>query len=65
VPGFTEPIRFAAGVNLPELARMAPECPDVPSLIETYERRVASADPRSLLLGLSFLLGRGVLSRSP
>jgi flavin-dependent dehydrogenase len=63
VPGFTEPIRFAAGVNLSDLARMAPNCPDVPSLITAYERRVASADPRNLLLGLSFLLGRGVLSR--
>ena len=64
VPGFTAPIRFAAGVNLTELARIAPECRDVPSLIAKYEDRVVKVDPRDVLVGLSFLITRGVLSRT-
>jgi len=64
VPGFTAPIRFAAGVNLTELARIAPGCRDVPSLIAMYEETVVKADPRDVLVGLSFLITRGVLSRT-
>lgn len=64
VPGFEAPVRFAAGVNLPELIRLAPECRDMPSLAEAYERRVAAVDPRELLIGLSFLVTRGALSLS-
>jgi flavin-dependent dehydrogenase len=62
VPGFDTPLRFAAGVNLPELIRLAPECRDMPSLAEAYERRVSAVDPRELLIGLSFLVTRGALS---
>jgi flavin-dependent dehydrogenase len=64
IPGFRTPIRFAAGVNLPELARIAPDCRDVPTLLTAYERRVATVDPRDLLVGLSFLVTRGVISRA-
>ena len=64
VPGLEAPLRFAAGVNLPELIRLAPECRDMPSLAEAYERRVAAVDPRELLIGLSFLVTRGALSLS-
>ena len=62
VPGYETPLRFAAGVNLPELIRLAPECRDMPSLAEAYEQRVAPVDPRELLIGLSFLVTRGALS---
>jgi hypothetical protein len=62
VRGYTAPIRFVAGVNLPELVRIAPGCRDVPSLISSYESRVAPVDPRNLLMGLSFLVTRGAFS---
>ena len=64
IAGFEVPLRFVAGVNLPELIRLATECRDLPSLAEVYERRVAAVDPRELLIGLSFLITRGVLSLS-
>lgn len=64
VSGYETPLRFAAGVNLPELIRLAPGCRDLPSLAEAYERRVAAVDPRELLIGLSFLVTRGSLSLS-
>jgi hypothetical protein len=62
IAGFDAPLRYVAGVNLPELIRLAPECRDLPSLAEMYGRRVAAVDPRELLIGLSFLVTRGVLS---
>jgi flavin-dependent dehydrogenase len=64
IAGFEAPLRFVAGVNLPELIRLAPECRDLPSLAEVYQRRVAAIDPRELLISLAFLLTRGVLSLS-
>jgi len=63
IPGVTSPVRFAAGLNLPELVRIAPACRDIPSLFARYERRVAPVDPRDLLVALSFLVTRRVLSR--
>lgn len=62
-PGRHEPVRFLAGVNLPELTRIAARCHDVGSVIEAYHDRVARVDPRSVLLGLSVLVARGVMSR--
>jgi flavin-dependent dehydrogenase len=62
VPGYETPLRFAAGVNLPELIRLAPGCRDMPSLADAYQQRVAAIDPRELLIGLSFLVTRGALS---
>jgi len=61
VPDIEIPMRFAAGVNLPEVIRIAAEGRDVSSLIETYQRRVGSINPRNLLAGLSFLVSRGLL----
>jgi flavin-dependent dehydrogenase len=61
IPGIEMPMRFAAGVNLPEVIRVASEGVDVSSLIETYQRRVGCIDPRNLLAGLSFLVSRGLL----
>jgi flavin-dependent dehydrogenase len=63
VPGVRTPVRFAAGLNLPELVKLAPNCLDAPSLLATYERRVAPVDPRDMLVALSFLVTRSVLSR--
>ena len=63
IPGFDEPVRFAAGVNLPELIRIAAGSRDVASLIGTYHARVAAIDPRSLLVGLSFLVARELMVR--
>jgi flavin-dependent dehydrogenase len=64
IPGVRTPVRFAAGLNLVELVKIAPNCLDVPSLLTKYERRVAPVDPRDLLVALSFLVTRSVLSRS-
>jgi flavin-dependent dehydrogenase len=64
IPGVTSPVRFAAGLNLPELVRIAPDCRDIPSLFARYERRVAAVDPRDLLVALSFLVTRRVLDAS-
>jgi flavin-dependent dehydrogenase len=61
VPGIEMPMRFAAGVNLPEVIRIAGEGVDVSSLIETYQRRVGGINPRNLLAGVSFLVSRGLL----
>ena len=59
--GVDAPVRFAAGVNLPEMIRIAEGSRDVDSVIETYHRRVGKIDPRSLLAGLSLLIARGLL----
>lgn len=61
LPGASLPVRFVAGVNLPELIRIAAGCRDVASLIEAYHGRVAPVDPRNLLVGLSLLVARGVV----
>ena len=63
VPGVDAPVRFAAGVNLPEMIRIAAVSRDVASLIETYHRRIGKVDPRSLLTGLSFIVARGLMIR--
>jgi hypothetical protein len=62
IPGVDAPVRFAAGVNLPELVELAPDCRDVAALVDAYQHRVAAVDPRDLLVGLSWLVTRGVLS---
>jgi hypothetical protein len=61
VPGIDRPIRFAAGVNLPEVLRISADGLDVSSLIDTYQRQAGRIDPRNLLTGLSFLVSRGLL----
>ena len=61
IPGVQLPVRFAAGVNLPEVIRITMGGLDVSSLIQTYQRRVGDMDPRSLLAALSLLVSRGLL----
>ena len=61
VPGGGMPIRFAAGVNLPEVLRISAEGLDVSSLIDAYQRQVGGINPRNLLAALSFLVSRGLL----
>jgi flavin-dependent dehydrogenase len=63
LPGVSEPVRYVGGVNLPELIRIASACRDVPSLIESYHRRVAPVDPSDLLAGLSVLVAHGLMLR--
>src|SRR5262249_44104111 len=38
--GFAEPVRFACGVNLPELVRIATASADVSSMIQSYHSRL-------------------------
>ena len=61
MPGVDAPVRFVAGVNLPEVIRIAAASRDVASLIETYHTRVGKVDPRRLLTGLSFAVARGLM----
>jgi flavin-dependent dehydrogenase len=61
IAGFVEPMRFACGVNLPALVRIASTSPDVESLIESYHSRIDLVDPRNLLVGLAFLMTKGAL----
>jgi len=61
VPGIDKPIRFAAGVNLPEVLRISAVGLDVSSLIDTYQRQAGRINPRNLLAALSFLVSRGLL----
>ena len=61
IAGFVEPMRFACGVNLPALVRIASTSPDVESLIESYHSRIDPVDPRNLLVGLAFLMTKGAL----
>ena len=60
-PGLESPVRFAAGVNLPELVRLSTSCRDVASLIDAYHADVGQVDIDDLLLGLSLLIARGVV----
>jgi flavin-dependent dehydrogenase len=61
VPGVESPVRFVAGVNLPDAIRIAASSRDVASFIEAYHRQVGRIDPRNLLTGLSLLVARGLL----
>jgi flavin-dependent dehydrogenase len=61
IPGFDEPVRFAAGVNLAELMRMSSGGRDVSAVIDAYHSRVAHVDPTDILKGLSVLVGKGLL----
>ena len=61
LPGVESPVRFIAGVNLPDAIRIAAGSRDVASFIEAYHRQVGRIDPRNLLTGLSLLVARGLL----
>jgi flavin-dependent dehydrogenase len=61
VPGVGPPLHFAAGVNLPALARLATSGGDVPALIAAYHAQVGPVPVRGLLTGLSLLVARHAL----
>jgi flavin-dependent dehydrogenase len=61
VPGLDAPLQFAAGVNLPALARLATACGEVPALIAAYHAQVGPVPVSGLLTGLSLLLARHAL----
>ena len=61
VPGIAEPVRYAFGVNLPALLRIAPHVEDVAALMNAYKSRVAAIDPRNLLAAFSLLLAKQLL----
>ncbi len=63
VPRIGFPIRFAAGVNLPELIRLVPHVRDLQGLVDAYRNAVGEAAPRELLAGLSVLMAHQVLVR--
>ena len=65
IPGLESPVRFAAGINLPELVRISTGCHDVASLIGAYQVEVGTVDPADLLKGLSVLVAKGVLGINP
>jgi hypothetical protein len=61
IPGIAVPVRFAAGINLPELIRASGEGHNVPATVEGYQRRIGPIDPNAVLTGLSILVAKGVL----
>jgi flavin-dependent dehydrogenase len=64
IPGIESPVRFAAGVNLPELIRVAAGCSDLARVIDAYRSQFGSVDPNAVLTGLSVLVARGLLQIS-
>ena len=61
MPGFPAPLHFAAGVNLPALARLAGSCDQVPALIAAYHTTIGPVPVGGLLTGLSLLIARHAL----
>jgi hypothetical protein len=61
VPGLGAPLHYAAGVNLPALARLAASCGDVPAVIEAYQAEIGPVPLDGLLTGLSLLVARRAL----
>ena len=61
MPGDREPVRFAAGVNLAALARLAVACDEVPALFSAYTAHVGPVPMDGLLTGLSLLVARQAL----
>jgi hypothetical protein len=62
IPGDERPLRFAGGVNLPELIHATVGCRDLSSVFAAYCARVGDADPQQMLAGLAVLVAKGVLS---
>ena len=61
MPEFGAPLRFAAGVDLAALAKLATGDDDVPSLLTAYHAQVGPVPLDSLLTGLSLLVARHAL----
>jgi flavin-dependent dehydrogenase len=63
--GFDEPLRFACGVDLLELSRIALRSGDLSTVIQEYFSRIGPVDPRSLLQALAFLIRHAALQMGP
>ena len=61
LPGDAAPRRFAAGVDLPALVRLARQCDEVSTLISAYHTEVGPVPVQGLLTGLSLLVARHAL----
>jgi hypothetical protein len=61
MPGTDAPLRFAAGIDLPALARLARTGGDVPALMAAYHAEVGPVPLSGLLTGLSLLVARHAL----
>jgi flavin-dependent dehydrogenase len=61
VPGSDTPTRFAAGVNLPALVRIASEFDEVPAIFSAYHAHVGPAPVDNLVTALSVLVARHAL----
>ena len=60
IPGVEWPLRFAAGINLPELMQAA-GCGDLTAVRRAYQARAGSVDAHEFLAGLSVLVANGML----
>ena len=58
MPGTDAPLRFAAGIDLPALARLARTGGDVPARMAAYHAEVGPVPLSGLLTGLSLLVAR-------
>ena len=61
LPDADAPMRFAAGVNLPALVRLARQCDQVSALISAYHSEIGPVPVQGLLTGLSLLVARHAL----
>jgi flavin-dependent dehydrogenase len=61
IPGVGAPMQFAAGIDLPALARLARHGCEVPDLIAAYRNSVGPVAIGGLLTGLSWLVARHAL----
>ncbi len=61
LPGVETPVRFAAGVNLPALVRLARHCDEVSTLMSAYQSEVGPVPVHGLLTGLSLLVAHRAL----
>jgi len=61
LPGARRPVRFAAGIDLRALVRLAPRCDQVGSLIASYQAEVGPAPVDGVLTGLSYLVAKRAL----
>lgn len=61
LPGSDAPLRFAAGVDLPALVRLARDGAAVPALCSAYHAHVGPAALDDLVTGLSLLVARQAL----
>ncbi len=61
LPGVAEPMRFAAGVDLPALVQLARESVEMSALIHAYRTTIAPAPLDGLIAGVSLLVAHRAL----